>query len=78
MNWRHVVEHFPNIFCLSLPRSSPSLIFPAGLLHPLTKKKLSFFLPALFYFFAAVIFLGLLNYVSMGRKSHLLLLEYRE
>lgn len=21
MNWRHVVEHFPNIFCLSLPRS---------------------------------------------------------
>lgn len=40
------------------------------------------FFPALFFYFfisfAVVIFLRLLNYVSMGRKSHLLPLEYHE
>lgn len=64
MNMRHVVEHFP---ARILPLLSPPRLF-----------RWLFSSSPPFYFRAAVIFLGLLNYVSAGRRSRLLLLEYNE
>lgn len=72
INWRHVVEHFPNVFCLFLPHFLlPDFSGCCFILLP----KLSFSSsPVVFFFvflfFAMLIFLRLLNYVSMGRKSH--------